>query len=134
MSFPRLIQPILDRHCARCHDGSAGPGQSRLALTSAPAKLFTRSYANLKPFVRWYEWGGASISQIATRPGRAGADESPLTRILNDVTHAPIKLPEEELRRIYLWLDANAPFYGTYEKAANLAQQKGEAVLPPRVQ
>ena len=103
-------------------------------LTSEPTKQFTRSYDNLKPFVRWYEWGGASISQIATRPGHVGADESPLTRILNDATHAHIKLPEDERRRIYLWLDANAPFYGTYEKAAHGAQRKGEAVPPPRVQ
>jgi len=134
MSFPRLIQPILDRHCARCHDGGEGPGQSKLALTGEPTELFNRSYDNLKPFVRWYEWGSASISQIATRPGHAGADESPLTRILNDATHVPIKLPEDERRRIYLWLDANAPFYGTFEKAAHIAQLKGEAVPPPRVQ
>ncbi len=134
MSFPRLVQPVLDRHCIGCHDGSEGSHKSKLVLTSEPTKLFTRSYDNLKPFVRWYEWGGASISQIATRPGRAGADESPLTKILNDATHAPIKLPEEERRRIYLWLDGNAPFYGTFEKAAHVAQRNGEAVPPPRVQ
>jgi hypothetical protein len=134
MSYPRLIQPILDRHCAGCHDGGKEPGKSKLALTSEPTKLFTRSYDSLKPFVRWYEWGGASISQITTRPGHAGADESPLTRILSNATHAPIQLPDESRRRIYLWLDANAPFYGAYEKAAQVAQRNGEAVPPPRLQ
>jgi hypothetical protein len=43
-------------------------------------------------------------------------------------------LPDDERRRIYLWLDANAPFYGTYEKAAHVAQRNGDAVPPPRVQ
>jgi hypothetical protein len=134
MSFPRLVQPVLDRHCAGCHDGSDKPGQSRLALTGEPTKQFTRSYDNLKKFVRWYEWGGASISQIASRPGQAGADASPLTKILNDATHAPIGLPLDDRRRIYLWLDANAPFFGTYEKAAHMAQRSGEVVPPPRAQ
>ena len=86
-SFPLLVQPVLDRHCVRCHDGQEGPGKSKLALTGEPAKSFSRSYDNLKPYLRWYEWGGASISQIATHPGHIGADESPLTRILDDATH-----------------------------------------------
>lgn len=133
-SYPRLIQPLLDRHCTGCHGSDPTAAKGQLTLTGEPTKDFTRSYDNLKPIVRWYEWGGASISQIATRPGHAGADESPLTRILSDATHAPLKLPESERRRIYLWLDANAPFYGTYEKAAHVAQRKGEAVPPPRVQ
>ena len=124
----------LRRLRERSNDAESVDAATRIALTSEPTKLFTRSYDNLKPFVRCYEWGGASLSQIATRPGHAGADDSPLTRILNDATHVPINLPEDERRRIYLWLDANAPFYGTFEKAAHVAQRNGEAVPPPRVQ
>lgn len=134
LSYVRLVQPVLDRHCVSCHDGTAGPNQSALALTGEPAHPFTRSYENLKPFVRWHEWGGASISQTATRPGQAGADASPLTRVLNDPTHAPLGLPEAEVRRLYLWLDANAPFYGVYAQEAQLAQHRGEAVAVPEVQ
>ncbi len=135
LSFPRLVQPVLDRHCVRCHDGAEGDAKSRLLLTGGPAKTFTQAYENLKPFVRWHEWGGASISQIATRPGHQGADESPLTKILDDATHAPqLQLPEADRRRLHLWLDANAPFYGTYSREAQLAQRNGEAVPPPRVQ
>ena len=32
-SFPRLVQPVLDRHCVRCHDGQTGSGKSKLVLT-----------------------------------------------------------------------------------------------------
>ena len=28
-SFPLLVQPVLDRHCVRCHDGQDGPGQEQ---------------------------------------------------------------------------------------------------------
>jgi hypothetical protein len=116
MNFTRLVQPVLDRHCVRCHDGTPAAGKAPPALTDQPAKTFSRAYHNLKPFVRWYEWGEASISQIATHPGRIGADESPLTRILADANHANIGLSDADGRTISLWLDANAPFSGTYEK------------------
>jgi hypothetical protein len=135
LSFPLLVQPVLDRHCVRCHDGQGGSGRSQLALSAEPEKEFTRAYQNLKPYLRWYEWGGASISQIATHPGRIGADESPLTRVLADATHrAEVRWTDAEQRRIYLWLDANAPFYGVYAPGEQLAQREGRAVSPPRLQ
>ena len=134
-SYPRLVQPVLDRHCVRCHDGTEGPDRSQLLLTGQPAETFSRSYQSLKPFVRWYEWVGNSIRHIVTIPGRIGADESPLCKILEDSTHAgQVKLSDEDRRRIYLWLDGNAPFYGTYGRQAQHAQRGGKAVPPPQVQ
>ncbi len=112
MSYPRLVQPVLDRHCVRCHDG-----KSKLPLTGEPVGDFSRSYQNLKPYLRWYEWGGASISQIATQPGRIGADASPLTAILDVAPHrSRVQWTEADRRRLYLWLDANVPFYGSYHR------------------
>ena len=35
---------------------------------------------------------------------------------------------------IYLWLDANAPYYGTYEEDDLLAQKLRLAVPPPTLQ
>lgn len=134
-SYPMLVQPVLDRHCTRCHDGNRGPEKSRLVLTGEPAGAFTRSYESLRPHVRWHEWGGKSISQTVTRPGHLGADESPLTKILDDKTHQPaLRLTEADRQRIYLWLDSNAPFYGTYGKDEQRAQLAGQAVAPPRIQ
>jgi hypothetical protein len=135
LSYPLLVQGVLDRRCVRCHDGRSGPGKSQLALTGQVQDGFTRSYENLKPFVRWNEWGGASLNPTATRPGRGGADQSPLTQVLGDANHASqLDLPEADRRRLYLWLDANAPFYGTYTQPERLAQLRGEAVPPPRIQ
>ena len=135
LSYVRLVQPVLDRHCVVCHDNRPGPGKSRLALTGQLLGKFTQSYENLRPYVRWYEWGSNSIGQIATRPGMIGADASRLPHILADTAHTPaVALPEEDLQRLNIWLDANAPFYGTYTEKERRAQQRGLAVAPPRVQ
>jgi hypothetical protein len=135
MSYPLLVQPVLDRHCVKCHDGSEGERKSAPVLTGEPVKTFSGSYESLRPYVRWYEWGGNSIQEIGTRPGHIGADESRLLKILEDPTHTQdLKLPEEDYLRLCIWLDANVPFYGTYEKDAQTAQQAGRAVPPPTLQ
>jgi len=133
-SYPRLVQPVLDRHCLRCHDGTEGNGKSKLVLTGEPAGEFTRSYDSLKAFARWYEWG-RGIPGYVTRPGRCGADESPLTKILDDINHAgEVNLTDADRRRLYIWLDGNVTFYGAYSENERLAQQRGEAISPPALQ
>jgi len=72
---------------------------------------------------------------VVTRPGRIGADQSKLMKVLADRIHAKdVKLSAEERRRLYIWLDGNVPFYGTYDKEEQLAQKAGEGVSPPSVQ
>jgi hypothetical protein len=131
MSYMRLIQPIWNRRCVSCHSDT----KSKVNLTAAPSDPFVVSYASLRPYVRWHEWGDASISQIATRPGHLGADESKLEAILDDGNHrTQVALTEVERRAIYLWLDANAPFYGAYLPKEQLAQKKGESIAAPSLQ
>jgi len=89
----------------------------------------------LKPYLRWYEWGGASIQQVATLPGRCGADESPLTAILDDENHRDLpNFADADRRTLYLWLDANVPFYGVYDRRERQKILNGERVAPPRLQ
>ncbi len=134
-SYARLIQPILDVRCAGCHDGGKKQGKHDPDLSGRPEGEFTRSYQGLREYVRWYEWGSQSLGQIVTHPGHMPADESPLTRILGDTNHAgKLNLTDDERRRIALWLDGNAAFYGTYSKAEQLAQKDGQAIPPPQVQ
>lgn len=135
LSYPLLVQNVLDAHCVRCHDGSRGENKSSLVLTGEPSGEFSRSYESLKPYVRWYEWGGATINELGTQPGHMGADESRLLQVLDDELHGEhVRLSPADYRRLCIWLDANAPFYGTYRKDARLAQRAGRAVPPPEVQ
>lgn len=132
-SYPRLVQPIWDRNCVGCHDGT----RNKVTLTGGDVEKngFTRSYNALRPYLRWYEWGGESIDQTVTRPGRGGSTDSPLVEVLQDANHRDqVQLTAQERRRIYIWLDGNAPFYGTYEKDEQEAQRRGLAVAEPKVQ
>jgi hypothetical protein len=133
--YPRLVQPVLNLHCVRCHDGSKGAEHSELVLTGATEGPFSRSYNSLRPYLRWYEWGGNSISGAVTYPGRLGADESRLMAILADATHARnLKMPPEDRQRLLIWLDGNVPFYGVYDEDQQRRQQAGLPVEPPEVQ
>jgi hypothetical protein len=126
--YPRLIQPVLDEHCVRCHDGSSGSGKSPLVLTDEPDERFSKSYNNLKEYLRW-------PSDTVTRPGKLGADISPLSTILTGYEHGKYaELPDEQMRMLYIWLDSNVPFFGIYEEDDLLAQRMGLAVGPPPLQ
>lgn len=131
-SFVRLIQPILERHCTSCHGEQTDRDSVPPVLTSRSAAPFTLAYQNLRPYLRWYEWGGASISQIVTQPGRMGADESLLWSVFIDENHRQaVRLPNSDRRRLALWMDANVPFYGTYDHEDQRRQLAGESVPTP---
>jgi cytochrome c553 len=134
-NFQLLVQPVLDEHCVRCHDGSKGENKSKPVLTGQPQGEFTRSYNGLRPYVRWYEWGGASITEIVTRPGNIGADVSRLSKVLVDDTHSKhVNLSKADRERISIWLDGNVPFYGTYDEDAQKAQRMAKKVGAPALQ
>ncbi len=134
-SFPRLVQGVLDRHCVVCHGGAEQAPSYQPQLTGERDGLFTVSYQRLKPYVSWYEWGDKSIAQTVSLPGHCGADESRLLRVLADENHREsVQLPPEDRRRLLIWLDANAPFYGTYRQDAQGRQLVGDAVPPPALQ
>ena len=57
-----------------------------------------------------------------------------LEPLLHKIVEAAVELTESERRRICLWLDGNAAFYGVYLKSAQLAQRRGQRIPPPKLQ
>ena len=94
---------------------------------------WTRSYTNLAPKYGFYfhVTNGAILSGVhggaRTIPGQFGARASGLLPYLS-AAHYGVKLSEEDLHRITLWLDCNSEFYGAYENTA--AQSLGQVVHP----
>ncbi|MEI6786791.1 MAG: hypothetical protein WCQ21_38445, partial [Verrucomicrobiota bacterium] len=120
-SFVRLVQPVLDRHCVRCHGGKKT--EKGINLTDAPWEGFTRSYWALcgKPgdfddLKTNPEHAAAALvprfgmrNQIQTTPsgGRYGALGSRLIKMLR-AGHQELKLPDADVRRLAAWVDCNA--------------------------
>ena len=81
-----------------------------------------------------YGWGksggnGAIRQNKSSRSviGDVGAGGSKLYKMLKK-GHYKVKLTDEEMYRITLWLDCNTNFYGAYHETQK--QGKGEVVMP----
>jgi hypothetical protein len=138
-SYPRLVQPVLDKHCVACHAEQKDKAP-RLdsGLVHLPgggmnvATTYYASYVSLTPKFGFYNYGGRDWGDpkwYRTTPGEFGARASKLYPFLKQEHHG-VLLPPEELRRITLWLDSCSAFYGVYEKEGGEAQLSGGLVKP----
>lgn len=125
-SYPRLVQPVLNKHCVSCHEKNPKKAP-RLddELIVQGRKRFFASYFSLAPKYGFWQYG----NRFRTTPGKFGAQASKLYQMLKK-GHHKVKLSPEEMHRIVLWLDSSSLFYGVYEKEGGEAQLRGEVVMP----
>ena len=114
--FPRDIQPILDRHCVRCHDYDAGgPGEGPRAggviLTGDRGPMFSHSYVTLTLRCQFVDGRDQPRSNLP--PRTIGAVASPLLRRLMGGSHGVGASPQE-IDVVRYWIEAGAPYPGTY--------------------
>lgn len=120
-SYPRLVQPVLDRHCVECH--AKQPGKAPNLGREPYHRNWYASYNSLVEKYGFYNYK----DPLRTTPGQFGARASKLYELLQQ-GHYDVKLTPEELHRIALWLDCTSMFYGVYEKERGEAQLRGEVV------
>ena len=146
-SFARLVQPVLDRHCASCHP--AGGGQTGVDLSGTPSGAFSASYMALTGGTTsfYYDatnpenaraalvprYGGWNPVHSTAVGGTYGSHGSRLMRML-DEGHYGVTLPPDDWERLAIWIDANALFYGTYDVAEQQRQLAGEVIAMPELQ
>jgi len=127
-SYPRLVQPILDRHCIQCHDGRE---PKRPVLTGAPEGAFSKSFNALINHVSFSGWNRPHNNyEPLTTPLRFGAIASPLAAML-EKGHSKVEMSPAEWESLYTWMDANGAFYGTFDMAEQKRQLKGEVIEVP---
>ncbi len=149
-SFVEVVQPVLDRHCIKCHGGEKP--KAGIVLTAEPHKGFTRSYWSLcgntagtwqqrrtrpeldaKDLVPRY-WMRNQI-QITPSDDIRGARRSRLLRMFTAAKpHSDVRLSENDIRRLAAWIDLNAIFYGVYDPGEQAKQLRGEIVAMPEIQ
>ncbi|MGA2498546.1 MAG: hypothetical protein ABSH20_12435 [Tepidisphaeraceae bacterium] len=144
-SYPRDIQPILDRHCIECHDdrsqqwdrhqpvpatsvaplaaGARPKAFSLLGETTIDAKskrYWSDSYLALTQrghSNRMVAWIGAQSVPTMLPPKFSGSTQSGLLLLL-ERGHYDVKLSREEYERIACWIDLLIPYCGDYTEAA----------------
>jgi len=148
-SYVRVVQPVLDKHCVKCHGGPKGKKPKKgIDLTGKPHKGFTRSYWSLcgdKDFTGAGtspknaaealvpRFGARNQIQITPPGGRYGALGSRLIKMLRK-GHNDVKLSDDDLRRLAVWMDCNAIFYGVNLPDDQTRQLRGKVVAMPQIQ
>jgi formylglycine-generating enzyme required for sulfatase activity len=127
-SFNREVQPVLDRHCVRCHNGTE-PKRPDLTLQpdakagSASAHYndvahFPPAYLALRTYVRGHTI--ESDMHLLT-PCEFHASTTELVRLL-EAGHHGVRLDAEEWDRLNTWIDLNTPAHGTWTENAGEAR------------
>jgi hypothetical protein len=130
LHYPTDVQPIFDRHCVSCHNTKKADG--KLDLSGEMTELFCRSYeaiihkdlvAYIQEFVGPKPEGADAMGYAAAVPPYTyGSHRSKLISVLR-AGHYDVKLPREDFVRLVTWVDANAPYYGSYFGRRNTAHR-----------
>lgn len=128
LRFDRLVQPVLNQSCIRCHrPGSADAKAARFDLTAA------RAYENLLSFdhKNLYQLTYERVQSIA---GQCPARNSSLLAMLRDVKgHQGLHLDGASLNRLATWMDLYAQRQGSFcaeqEKELESLKQKLKPLL-----
>ncbi len=112
-SFINEIQPILDAYCVRCHDGT-DPKKPNLKDTNLASKNFSDNFSNAyHAFHRYFRRPGPESNGIMGIPYEFHASTSEGVQLLEKGHHG-VKLDDDSWRRLYMWVDLNVPYYGSW--------------------
>ena len=135
-SFAKVVQPVLDARCVRCHDETAA-----LDLSGDRTDYFSVAYENLarrgtqaehggdaqggmagfgkNPYTSWIPtFNGCESNILQIAPKTWGSPVSRLAEVI--ISGHPdakgrhqVSLSADERLRILMWIDLDVPFYGT---------------------
>ncbi len=113
LHYPTYIQPVLDKHCIKCHGGSEP--KAGLRLTGELTAHYSRSYESLLRMVPTYaeasDWDGSPYAP----PKSIGSHRSRLIRALRQGKgHRELHLPKAAFVRFATWVDASGVYCGSY--------------------
>ena len=128
IGFRREIQPVLDRYCVGCHDGSE-PGRPNLKEVGCPEGIwgghYSRSYIDLMPFIRR---PGPESDVHMFNPMEYHTNTSPLFQMLRDGHHYNVKMDDVSWRELRMWVDLNVPFFATWTEVSQAYRGNSDGV------
>jgi formylglycine-generating enzyme required for sulfatase activity len=126
-SYPREVQPVIDKYCVGCHDGQPRPEGGAIPDLRGTVKItdwasvtpgngganagkFSVGYAELHRYVRR---PGIESDYHLLEPMEFHADTTELVQMLKK-GHHNVKLDAEAWDRLITWIDLNCPYHGTW--------------------
>jgi hypothetical protein len=109
ISFLRDVQPVLDRHCVKCHSGLKPAGG--LDFSGGLTARHNRAYDTILA-ARLISRSNVGDDAKVTPPLAFGSHKSKLVAILRKEPHTDrAKLTQEDWLRLVTWIDANGPYH-----------------------
>ena len=111
-AYEKVVQPVWDAKCVRCHDSK---DKQRINLTAkVDANGVPASYRTLieQGWVHYFDWGYGQRHRKA-EPLAFGTVKSKLWKVL-DAGHYESTLTRDEMRRVKTWTDLNCPLWPDY--------------------
>ena len=118
VDFVKVVQPVLDKYCVKCHGGPTPV--ANVNLSNDKTRFFNMGYNQL------VDRGMVDFimqNQTDHEEGTPKGSGSIVSRIREKIEtdHSGQILPLEVRQRIYTWIDSNIPYYGTYNYTNALA-------------
>jgi hypothetical protein len=112
-SYEKVVQPVWDAKCVRCHDGQ---DPRKIDLTGQrDAELIPASYRTLIAggWVHYfdYQW---NLRHHKAEPLTFGTLRSRLWQLL-DQGHHDVRFTRDEMHRVKCWIDLNCPLWPDYQ-------------------
>ncbi len=144
LGYEWLVQPILERHCVRCHGGEDPDGGFDLTATRASDGLYQSFRTMFGRLPGEKETGRLLVccsdrfsNADVSKPKQFGSHKSPLIRVLLDDTlhRDEVKLSDREWISLVTWVDANAPYHDTFfnKRPADGGPPRRVATPPSRI-
>ena len=125
-SFRGEIQPVLDKYCAGCHDGSK-PDRPNFADDSPGPQNFSKSYHALARYARR---PGPESDVHVFQPMEYHVSTSELVKLLRK-GHHNVQLDDEAWHRLYCWIDLNVPYFGSWTELSEFGKERGASAIKP---
>ena len=106
--FPRDVQPVLDRHCVRCHNADKPEGN--IVLSGDHGPMFSLSYYTITA----HSLVADGRNSMGNHPPRTIGSSASRLLALMDGAHYGANPGPHDRKMVRLWIDSGAPYPGTY--------------------
>lgn len=113
LDYQRVVQPVLDAHCVRCHNGRESQPSDlsgTLDTDRVPASYRTLIEGG---WVHYFDFT-YGMRHFKAEPLSFGTLQSRLWEVLADKQHEEVSLDTDAMRAIKAWVDLNCPLWPDY--------------------